>query len=109
MQFAILLPVVWFSALWLYVLVMAAKAARDRGQLTPFWRFNLAPLVPLAYAVDIFFNLTIGWIMFAELPRELLFSTRVQRHFRGSRGWQLKLAVFWARNLNVFEARHITA
>lgn len=107
LPFVVLAAALWCGALWLYVLVMAAKSARDRGQLTRFWRLHLAPLVLAALVVDVAFNLVFG-PMFLELPREVLFSSRVERHYRGSSGWRLILATFWARNLNVFDPKHIT-
>lgn len=96
--------VVWLGVHWSYVAIMAAKASRSI--LTPYWYVMLVPLVLVGFVLDIVFNLTFGW-MFLERPHELMFSSRVQRHFRQSVGWRKRLAIFWARNLNVFDAGHI--
>lgn len=101
------LVIIWVAVLWAYPLVMAARAAQQAGTLTLFWKVHLYPLAIVAIALDVAFNLTFG-MMFLEAPRELLFSSRVERHFRKSSGWRLDLATFWARNLNVFDARHVT-
>jgi hypothetical protein len=102
-----MLALIWLGALWLYVLIMGARAAQQRGRLTLFWQLHLYPLAIAGLLLDVAFNLTFG-LMFLELPHELLFSSRVERHYRGSRGWRLRLAEFWARNLNVFDQKHIT-
>jgi hypothetical protein len=92
---------VYFGVHWSYVAIMAAKA--KRAQLTPYWYAVLTPLIVIGFVLDILFNLTFG-LMFLEKPRwELMFSSRVQRHYRHSTGWRKRLAVFWARNLNVFD------
>lgn len=103
----ITLAAIWLGALWLYVLVMGARAAQQAGTLTLFWKLHLYPLAIVGLVLDVAFNLTFG-LMFLELPREFLFSSRVERHYRRSDGWRRDLALFWARNLNVFDPKHIT-
>jgi hypothetical protein len=87
---------------WCYVLVMAAKAARDAGKLTPYWKAILCLPAITGLVLDFAFNYSFGW-MFAAKPRRYLFSNTVQYHYRHSSGWRLWLATFWARNLNVFD------
>lgn len=57
-------------------------------------------MLTLAITAGIWFGVTGAYVL---LMRELLFSSRVQRHVRKSGGWRLGLATFWARNLNVFD------
>lgn len=103
--------VLWFGVHWAYVLVMAAKAALERGELTRYWIVNLLPTAIVGYLLDFAFQFTFGWVMFAETPFRggLMFSGRVQYHYRYGNGWRRRFAAFWARNLNVMEAPMQTA
>lgn len=100
---------VWFSVHWLYALTMGAKAAADAGKLTKYWTVMLLPAAALGVVLDFAFQFTFGWVMFLETPFRggLMFSGRVQHHYRNSDGWRKRLAQFWARNLNVFDPTHI--
>jgi hypothetical protein len=111
LTYAVLAMVVlWFGVHALYVAAMSAKAAYEAGRLTPYWLVMLAPVLVLGVALDFVFQFTFGWLMFLETPFRggALFSGRVKHHFRNSDGWRLRLARFWARNLNVFDPTHIT-
>ena len=57
-------------------------------------------LLVLGVPADIGYNLIIGTLRFRELPRELMFSSRVQRHIDESDGWRLEQAIEWAEFLN---------
>jgi cell shape-determining protein MreD len=108
---AILMAVaVWFGVHTIYPLAMAAKRAYEDGRLTPYWVVMLAPAIVLGLVLDFVFQFTFGWAMFLETPFRggALFSGRVKHHFRNSSGWRNRLAVFFARNLNVFDPTHIT-
>jgi D-alanyl-lipoteichoic acid acyltransferase DltB (MBOAT superfamily) len=108
-QWFLLAVVLWFGVHWAYVLVMAAKTALERGQLTRYWITMLAPAAVIGVLLDVTFQFTFGWLMFAETPLRggLMFSGRVQHHYRHGHGWRRRLAQWWARNLNVFDDRHI--
>jgi hypothetical protein len=98
---ALSLLVVWFGVHWSFVAIMHAKSARDR--LSRYWKVMLWPLVVIGLALDVAFNVVFGSLMFLELPRELLFTSRCQRHaHKGSR-----LALWWAKQLNAFDPGHI--
>jgi hypothetical protein len=94
---------IWFGVHWAYVLVMSAKAKLDT--LTLYWKVMLIPAAILGGVLDFAFQFTFGWLMFLETPFRggVFFSGRVQHHFRLGSGWRKRLAVFWARNLNVFD------
>jgi hypothetical protein len=96
----------WFGVTGIYVLVMHAKSLRETGGLSTFWMVNILPWAVVGLLLDVAFNVTFGTLMFRELPRELLFTSRVQRHYMtdGSRG---RMAAFWARQLNQIDATHI--
>jgi len=107
--FALAAVGLWFGVHWAYVLAMAARAALERGELTVYWWVMLVLPALVGVVLDFAFNITFGWLMFLETPtgRGWLFSHRVQHHFLHSTGWRGDLAEFWARNLNVFDPRHI--
>jgi hypothetical protein len=99
-----------FVVLWLgvhraFVAVMHARARR--AELTVYWKINLWPLAAIAFVLDVAFNVTFGTLMYLELPRECLFTTRCKRHFRGEEGWRQRLAVFWQKQLNILDPGHI--
>jgi hypothetical protein len=96
----------WFGVHWAYVLVVHAKAVNERQGLSLYWKVHILPVAFVGLVLDAAFNLTFGTVMFRELPHELLFSSRVQRHVR-SGGKRSRLARFWARQLNTFDPDHI--
>jgi hypothetical protein len=96
---------IWFGVHWAFVAVMHAKAAKERGVLSRYWRVILLPLAVIGLVLDAVFNLTFGTLMYRELPRELLFTSRCKRHKRGD-GWRKNLAEWFCRNLNVFDPGH---
>ncbi len=103
------LVVGYFVLMGSYVLVMHAKRVQDEGgKLSLFWKVNILPWAVIGLALDVAFNLVAGTLMFAEVPREWLFTSRAERHFRHSDGWRLKLAQWWAVTLNTFDRTHIT-
>ena len=92
----------YLSVHWAYVLVMSAKAAIEKGTLTLYWKVMLAPAAAIGLVLDLVFNYTFGF-MFGAWPKPYLFSSTVQYWYRNGDGWRLRLAKFWARNLNVFD------
>lgn len=94
----------WFGVHWAFVAIMHAKARR--AELSIYWRVMLWPLATIGLVLDVAFNVTFGTLMFRELPRELLFTSRCKRHFHG-RGRRQRLAAWWARQLNQFDPGHI--
>lgn len=99
----------WFVLAGAFVLVVHAQKLRRQGRLTPFWYAHVLPWAVVGIALDVAFNLLVGWILFAEspIPREWLFSDRVTRHFLDSSGWRESQAVWWARQLNAIDPGHI--
>lgn len=101
---------VWIVGFPLFVAVMHAKAIMEKGtELTLFWKIHLVPMALFAVILDITFNLTLGSIMFLELPRELLFTSRCRRWKEtGDRYpyWRMKLAEWWCKQLNQIDEGH---
>jgi hypothetical protein len=100
-----------------FIVVMHAKFVVETGRpLSWFWKAFIYPLALLGLWLDIAFNLTVGTIMFLELPRELTFTSRCKRHKLGQIvviktppsqaefgvefGWRYDLANWWCKQLN---------
>jgi hypothetical protein len=101
MRTALALVGLWFAVHWAFVAIMHAKAIRS--ELTLYWRVMLWPLALIGLVLDVAFNVVFGSIMFREIPRELLFTSRVQRHAAAGSA----LALWWARQLNQFDPGHV--
>lgn len=98
------LVAMWVGVHWAYVAIMHASAIR--GRLTLYWKVMLYPLAVAGLLLDVAFNLTFGTLLFRELPRELLFTSRCNRHIKGD-GSRKRMAQFWAKQLNQFDEDHI--
>lgn len=80
-------------ALWiLYILVMGLYRAKLADRLSPAATILGAPFLVLGYAVDVFANLTAATILFLEVPREALVTTRLTRHLEKGSGWRHRIA-----------------
>jgi hypothetical protein len=66
----------------LYVLAMHLKAIRDEGRARWYHYALAAPILVVGYPLDVAFNVIVGSLIFRELPREFLFTSRVDRHAR---------------------------
>lgn len=78
--------------------VMHLKAARDAGRLTPAAKVLGYPWLVAGVLIDAAFNLVTGTLLFLELPRELLFTSRVSR-LNDHAGWRGNLARWFCREL----------
>lgn len=98
--------IVLYSILFIYLLIgftwffylAAMHLKHNKDKINPASKFFGIPWIILAVVGDVLFNWIIGTIMFIELPKEKLFTTRVSRHIKGN-GWRMKLAVFCCKNL----------
>lgn len=93
-----------------YLAVMKLRDARNNGILdTLNWS-----VIWLAYAilyVGLVLDMLLDWIvltvMFAELPREILSTSRVKRHKNFGEGWRKSLATWLCNNfLSPFDPNH---
>lgn len=97
----------WFTLMGSFVLVMRAKRMlADGGELSLFWLVNILPWALVGLVLDAAFNATAGTIMYLELPRELLFTSRTKRH-RDDEGWRGDVARWWKRQLNQIDPGHV--
>lgn len=81
----------------LFVVTMAAKAAWDQLSIVP--RVLLVPAALVAVLMDVFFNLVPATVIFLDLPRELLFTKRLERYKAQGVGWRYTVARWICQNL----------
>ena len=80
-----------------YVYVMGLKRARDEDRLTwPVYIFAV-PTIAIMLPFYIALNLTVGTLLFLELPRSLQFTARCQRHLKDAT-WRGAQARWWCRH-----------
>lgn len=91
------IPAFYITWGW-YLSIMHLKTARDHGKLTKAAKVIAYPWLAVGLLVDALFNIVVGSIVFAERPREFLFTTRVSRLNDGS-GWRGKLSRWFCKEL----------
>ena len=91
-------------ALWIgYLALTNLDRARVSGSLTPAARVACAPMLVFFGLLDVTVNLTIGTVLFLELPRQWTLSQRCSRHYRMP-GWRGRVSRWLGRNaLNPFD------
>lgn len=83
----------------LYQAVMNLQRARDNGTLPrPAYYLGL-PILAVGLFWDFLTNVTVVNLIFLERPRELLITSRLERHAFGPDGWRKNLARWFAANL----------
>ncbi len=98
MQALYLVAFLW--GFWaLFVCAMNLYRVQLAHGLTPAIRMLGAPLILVAYAVDVFANLTVATAFFVELPRELLVTSRLRRYIAAGTGWRFGVACWLCRQL----------
>jgi len=96
---------------WLfYLAVMNLQRAKDAGTISRVALFFGYPLLFTGLVLDTLLNMTVCTVMFLDLPREMLVTSRLKRYNETDTGWRKKLALWWAHNLlDVFDpsGKHI--
>jgi hypothetical protein len=103
----------WYWPLWafafmnatllMFLAIMSLKSARDAGKLDHISRpiyllFEVYAVVGVV--LDVILQITIGTLIFVELPREPLFTGRCERHEADDGdGWRKSLAFWLCHNL----------
>lgn len=81
-------------AFWaVYVLVMGIYRAHLAKRLKGAARVMAVPLVIVGYAMDILANITVACVIFFDVPREWLVTSRLKRYIESGQGWRARLAV----------------
>lgn len=92
-----------FLYLWafyaLYVFTMSVYRAKLLGRLCGLSLVFLYPIVIIAAITDVLCNYTLACVIFLEPPKELLVTTRLQRHHASGNGWRQSLAAYVCDNL----------
>lgn len=87
-----------------YVLVMGLYRAHLNNKLTPLTTALGLPFVIFGIVVDVLANIFIATIIFLEIPKELLVTTRLARHNTSGSGWRKDIATYICSNLlDVFD------
>lgn len=91
----------WASAagiylLWvLYLAVMNLSRVHRLGTISRLAFVCGVPLLLLGLLVDVLVNCLVMTALFADLPKEALVTSRLQRYARGS-GWRRRVALWFA-------------
>ena len=90
---------------WIYYLaVMNLMNVRDEGRLTFPAKIMGYQVLFIGYPLDIILNVIIGSVLFLELPKDPMFTSRVSRWYNDT-GWRGKQARFWCHHfLDPFES-----
>lgn len=88
----ILLYVTWIH----YLAIM--NLSRNQRKLMPFAKFWAYNALAIGYPLDVLFNIFFGTIFFLELPKELLFTARCDRHLN-DKDWRGRNARFFCQNM----------
>ena len=89
-----------FYGTWLFYLAfmdIKRNQAIYKSKMGIAW-YGLYPIFIFALFMDVLFNIMVGSVYFRELPKEFLFTSRCQRHLKGS-GIQLARANYVCENL----------
>jgi len=83
---------------------------RAKKQLTLAAKCFAYPLALIGVLMDVVLNLTIGTLLFLELPKHLMFTARLQSHLdeigEKNDGWRSNIALWICSNLlDPFDSR----
>jgi hypothetical protein len=73
---------------------MGIYRAHLDDRLTGINKTLAIPVVAVAIILDILANITIATVVFLDLPRELLITTRLQKYMKKDTGWRKKIAKY---------------
>ena len=91
MTFIYLVLSIW--TLWvIYAAMMRLKQVRDAGKLTVAMKVLGYPVLLFGLVIDLVLNVTVGSLLFLEIPREYTLSERLWRHSQESTGYRQKVA-----------------
>ena len=103
--------VLWIIVATCYVAVIHLKKLRKQGKLHPFWAISLIVPGVIGWFIDVLFlNFVVGSVAYLERPRQLTFSSRIQRHYLDelASGKPRKFTTWFAARLNeIDDSPHI--
>jgi hypothetical protein len=87
-----------------YLCVM--NLMQHQKQLTLAAKFFAYPLAAAGVVLDVLLNMIVGTLLFLEIPRELMFTARLQRQIETGLSWRANVAHWLCANLlDPFDAR----
>lgn len=99
----------WGVTGWFFALAKAAEI-RDEGyadDLGQFIKWGIYPYLAIGVLLDVLFNVIYGSWIFREIPKEFLFTNRVKRHVKESKGSRLDTANRWKKKMNIIMPGHV--
>lgn len=97
---ATIILLAWLWAFWaIYIMVMGIYRAHLSRRLAGINLVLGMPIVVLGYVMDAISNIAIATLLFADLPREWLVTTRLQRYIVDDDGWRRHIALYICDNL----------
>lgn len=88
-----------------YPTVQRIKEHKDEIGL--FMKIPVYVWLVIGLTADFGFNATWGTVIFREIPREMTFTARLQRHWRGTNGKQMRRAEKWVKYVNLIDPGHV--
>lgn len=92
-----------FAITWIfwamYVFVMGLYRAKLNGRLGGINYYMGYPVFAVGMIVDIVFNFTLAVLIFLDLPRETLVTSRLKRYMAEGEGWRYEWAKYICDNL----------
>lgn len=98
-----------FFVITAFVFTFSLKRLIAPGTWCPWYIQPIAVVwILIGVVADFVFNLLWGSVIFRELPHELLFTDRVQRHYARTDGnWRHAKASQWREFLNSIDPDHV--
>jgi hypothetical protein len=88
-----------------YIVVMGHYKMKLSGRLTLAMKLLGWPYLLIGYALDVIGNVLLS-LLFWELPREWLITSRLKRHMKSNYGWRRKVAEWICQSaLDPFDPR----
>jgi protein-S-isoprenylcysteine O-methyltransferase Ste14 len=85
---------------WLfYIAVMSLKRAKDAGTIPRFALVIGYPALFMGLIFDLLCTLTVGTVLFLDLPRELTLTARLKRYDALKTGFRYRITRWLADNL----------
>jgi hypothetical protein len=88
-----------------YPTVQRIKEYKD--EISLFMKIPVYVWLIIGLTADFAFNATWGTAIFREVPREMTFTARLQRHWRSNDTKQKKRAEKWVRYVNLIDPGHV--
>lgn len=101
------IPLIYIWLGWaLYVFVMGIYRAYLDKRLKGLNLIMAAPIAVFAIIMDVAANLFLAPILFLDLPKELLVTSRFKRYMAQEAGWRKRVSTYICENmLDIFDPR----